>query len=117
VKPLIIALLAALSFPSAASDCHLSGLPKIIGLDYHTARAKLINAGCMPAIFPIDELRDGTLRDDAAALGYFEADIPGSGDAFRPFYWLAKKKPFTVTATGCENVIKFRCVVHSISAP
>lgn len=92
-------ILSALNFlfsvtASAAPSCNLAKLPKITGLDYHTARAMLINAGHVPCIEP--DLPQGI----AGIVGYKEGSFPYGSPARITFTF----KNFTVQTVGAENI-------------
>lgn len=85
---------AALSLPAAVADCP-RGLPRIVGMDYHHARARLIVAGFRPAVPAPDALPD--VHPSALSFGYPEGDI-SQGSAAGVFAWPG----FTVHARHCD---------------
>jgi hypothetical protein len=102
-------LLSFFALTAAAAPCKP---PKIIGLDYHTARAMLIKAGCYP-VHQTTESDGGRPRpEDAELLGYHEATHSSQGSAGRRFHFPG----FTVYANGCEDLTdrRFNCIVRSI---
>lgn len=110
-------LMSMLLFPFSAfaQNCTPPGLPKIIGLDYHTARAALIKAGFLPVKQKHNP--DGAPFEFSTSdsLGYIEAVAFGfTGNASGLFAWRSKKAPFSVSATACE-FMQGECVVTSVT--
>lgn len=114
MRTLIAALVLVVApLTHAAPACKIPGMPKIIGLDYHQARAKLIVAGFRPVLADVDEIRDrGAELATPTALGYFEvAACAGSGTAPCAADWRTpKKRPFSVYTVGhLSEVSGFDC--------
>jgi hypothetical protein len=70
--------LSALLFIATTAPAIACTPPKIIGMDYHAARAKLIQAGCAPVAY--DPATEGNppihaMRADAMLFGYAEVGI------------------------------------------
>jgi len=108
MKTLFVALLA-LSLPAFAA-CP-PGIPKIIGLDYHTARAKLISRGFLPQI-PKETTHDNLLPA-MWERGYLEGDTPANG--IRGTFQF---RGFTVETGPCEfGVTTAPCRVAKITCP
>ena len=108
---LVFALVTAVTAVTAfAADCTP---PKVIGLDYHAARVKLIQAGCRPVAYkPADEGNPPieAMRKDAVIFGYYETGIVHNSGRRLSTY-----KGFSVSMI-CEDLAdtRFPCKVDSI---
>jgi hypothetical protein len=98
-------LLSFFALTAAAAPCKP---PKIIGLDYHTARAMLIKAGCRPVAY--DPAKEGgrPAPEVFLELGYIEAGHSNNAGRIK-MQW----QGFTVEAKPCET-FNMRCKVLSI---
>ncbi len=105
-----LAVFFALASPVFADDCRIPGLPNIIGLDYHHARADLIVAGFRPVPVARSFERDGRMFDEPDAVGYFEAsDCSGTGFAGCLYKWKSPTgRRFTVYAREVFGQVKAR---------
>jgi hypothetical protein len=115
MKTFLLALALALAIPACAS-CP-PGIPKIVGLDYHTARAKLIKAGFLPMIdkeagMPVGYKTDPSLgakyEDLSPSMrpyGYIEGDGCATGVAASSFKWHG----FTIHAVRCWHITSITC--------
>jgi|GEM_PF-5979526 hypothetical protein len=83
-----------LSVSALAGPCP-KNLPRIVGMDYHHARAELISRNFLPAI-PMDMTSDNTLSD-SWRRGYLELDISASGR-----HAFAKWDGFSIVTGWCE---------------
>jgi hypothetical protein len=117
MKPLKILSLFALCLPLSALSACPPGMPKINGLDYHTARAKLIKAGFIPVLNASKYDGNAPTSPDAAALGYFESMFPGN--ASRRFLWQTKGQQFEISVYECEELSDTRapCRVYAPHCP
>lgn len=116
MKNLFVLIVLLATLPAHAGGCRIPGLPKIIGLDYHHARADLIVAGFMP-VFQRHRPEEHPPHEftRAHALGYFETMIcGGTGNAGCDFFFSGNGKKFSVETTGCE-FLEGACRVHRIT--
>jgi hypothetical protein len=100
-KALVLVLALAFAPAFAADKCRLPRI-NIVGLDYHTARARLINADYLPMI-PDDATRD-TVGPGVWALAYLEGS--GCTTGHSEFRWHGFK---VYTAGDCFRVTKVIC--------
>lgn len=101
MKALVLVLALAFAPAFAAEKCRLPPV-NVDGLDYHTARGRLINADQLPKI-PMNANRL-TANFGTWTLGYLEGDgcITGS----TRYFWHG----FTVEASGdCFQKVKVTC--------
>lgn len=106
MRPYILALAFALAAPLASlagDSCRLPTV-KIIGLDYHTARARLIKAGHRP-IIPTGMIDIADTQDsDTAKFAYVEGVCGNHGGNFDWYGFIVH------TARGaCFEVEKVTC--------
>lgn len=103
MKATALALAIFATASALAGPCP-KNTPRIVGMDYHHARAELILAGFVP----VRQVHDPNgapfefTRSDA--LGYIEtAGFCYTGSGCGSFIWQsAAGQPFEVYATGCE---------------
>ena len=94
---LLFALVTAVTAVTAsAAGCTP---PNIIGMDYHLARAKLIHAGFLPDLTPLDRDKYGPMQDEPRRLGYAEVtDCSGTGYGGCWYSWTRKTESLSVYA-------------------
>ena len=100
---LAIALAFVAPHAQAAPACTVHGLPKIVGLSYHQARAVLIEAGFKPVMQPMENIEDrGVELAEPKSLGYFEVgSCAGTGTAPCVADWKPRKgRAFIVQTQG-----------------
>lgn len=115
MRYLILFATVVIAINAEARDCNIRGLPRIVGMDYHHARAELITAGFMPLFSPKPEDSAPYEFDRAMRLGYMETiECGGTGSAGCVFTWATRTAPFFVETTGCE-FLAGRCTVSKVT--